>query len=214
MIITALNKQKYRQRVNVYVDGRFALALGLAVAQEAGLHTGMAVSDDDLHKLQEADARQSAYDAALRLLAYRPRSEKELRLRLARRGYAPRLVDETLARLRRLGYVDDEAFARFWTESRDSSSPRSQRLLRSELLQKGVEADTASEAVAALSDEEAAYRAASKRLRTVQEGDYVTFRRRLGDFLLRRGFSYDVIRRTVDRCWAEKGGSPADGSEA
>jgi len=174
----------------------------------------MAVSDDDLHKLQDADARQSAYDAALRLLAYRPRSEKELRLRLARRGYVPGLVDETLARLRRLGYVDDEAFARFWTESRDSSSPRSQRLLRSELLQKGVEADTASEAVADLSDEEAAYRAAGKRLRTLQEVDYQAFRRRLGDFLLRRGFSYDVIRRTVDRCWAEKSGSPTDGSEA
>jgi regulatory protein len=214
MIITAINKQKYRQRVNVYVDGRFAFALGLTVAQEAGLYTGMAVSDADLHKLQDADVRQSAYDAALRLLAYRPRSEKELRLRLARRGYAPPLVDETLARLRRLGYVDDEAFARFWTESRDSSSPRSRRLLRSELLQKGVKADTASEAVVDLSDEEAAYRAAAKRLRTVQDVDYPAFRRRLGDFLLRRGFSYDVIRRTVDRCWVEKGGSPADGSEA
>jgi regulatory protein len=173
----------------------------------------MAVSDDDLHKLQDADARQSAYDAALRLLAYRPRSEKELRLRLARRGYAPRLVDETLARLRRLGYVDDEAFARFWTESRDSSSPRSRRLLRSELLQKGVKADTAGEAVAALSDEEAAYRAASRRLPRLEEDDYKAFRRRLGDFLLRRGFSYDVIRHTVDRCWDERGGSPADRSE-
>ena len=214
MIITAIQKQKYRRRVNIYVDGRFALALGLAVAQEAGLHTGMAVSDDDLRRLQESDARQSAYDAALRLLAYRPRSEKELRLRLARRRYVPALIDETLARLRRLGYVDDEAFARFWTESRDSSSPRSRRLLRSELLQRGVNADTASDAVAALSDEEAAYRAASKRLRAVQDSDYEPFRRRLADFLLRRGFSYDVIRHTVDRCWEEKSGSPADAPEA
>lgn len=214
MIVTAIHKQKHRKRVNVYVDGRFALALGLAVAQEAGLHTGMAVGDDDLRSLQEADARQSAYDAALRLLAYRPRSEKELRLRLARRGYLPALIGETLARLRRLGYVDDEAFARFWTESRDSSSPRSRRLLRSELLQKGVNAETASEAVGALSDEEAAYRAASKRLRAAQDSDYAAFRRRMGGFLFRRGFSYEVIRRTVDRCWEEKGGSPVDDPEA
>ncbi len=213
MIVTAVNKQKHRKRVNVYVDGRFALALSVAVAQEAGLHTGMAVSDDDLRALQEADARQGAYDAALRLLAYRPRSEKELRLRLARRGHPPPLIGETVARLRRLGYVDDEAFARFWTESRDNTGPRSRRLLRSELLQKGVAADTAGEAVAAVCDEEAAYRAASKRLRAFQDSDYATFRRRLGDSLFRRGFSYEVIRRTVDRCWEEKGGSPAEDAE-
>jgi regulatory protein len=208
MIITAINKQKHRRRVNVYVDGRFAFALGVTVAQDAGLHTGMAVSEADLRALQRADARQSAYDAALRLLAYRPRSEKELRLRLARRGHASPLIEETLGRLRHLGYVDDQAFARFWTESRDGTSPRSRRLLRSELLQKGVDATTAAEAVADLSDEEAAYRAASKRLRALSDSDYEAFRRRLSDFLLRRGFSYEVIRHTVDRCWEEKDGDP------
>ena len=72
---------------------------------------------------------------------------------------------------------------------------------------------TTGQAVAAVCDEEAAYRAAGRRLRAVQDSDYETFRRRLGDFLFRRGFSYEVIRHTVDRCCEEKGGSPADNGE-
>ena len=207
MIISAIERQKRRQRVNVYGDeGRFAFALALHLAQDAGLHSGMELSQAQVNTLQEADARHSAYEAALRLLSYRPRSEKEMRRRLARRGIGLRLVDETVRQLRERGYLDDEAFARFWTESRETTSPRSQRLIAQELRVQGVDAETAAAATASVADEEAAYRAASRRLHAFRGLDYDTFRRRLGGFLVRRGFSYEVARRTMDRCWQETGG--------
>jgi len=204
MIITAIERQKRRQRVNVYVDeGRFAFALALHLAQDAGLHTGMELSEAQANALQEADASHSAYDAALRLLSYRPRSETEMRRRLARRGIGLRLIAETVQRLKERGYLDDEAFARFWTETRESTSPRSRRLIVQELRAQGVHPDTAATATTAVSDEEAAYRAASGRLHAFHGLDFDTFRRRMGGFLVRRGFSYEVARRTTDRCWRE-----------
>jgi regulatory protein len=211
VIITALERQKRRRRLNVYVDGRFALALALSLAQEKGLHTGMTVSEAELQALREEDERHGAYEAALRLLSYRPRSEKEMRMRLKRRGIAPALVEETVERLRRLHYLDDKAFARFWTESRDSISPRSRGLIRRELLFKGIDAETATSTVEDLDDEEAAYRAASKRLHAFEGLSYDVFRRRLGGFLTRRGFGYNVVRRTLERCWSEiEGGAPSE----
>lgn len=214
MIITALERQKRRRRVNVFVDGRFALALALSLAQEKGLHSEMEVTEADLRALRKEDERHSAYEAALRLLSYRPRSEKEMRFRLGRRGFAPEVVEETVKRLRRLHYLDDGAFAQFWTERRDSVSPRSRALIQSELRFKGIDAETASSTVEGLDDEEAAYRAATKRLPAVAGLSRDLFRRRLGGFLTRRGFAYDVVRRTLERCWSEVGGESGPSEES
>jgi len=64
-----------------------------------------AVSDDDLQALRDEDERRTAYESALRLLSYRPRSEKEIRTRLARRGIQPAIIEETAERLRQLHYL-------------------------------------------------------------------------------------------------------------
>jgi len=214
MIIFTIERQKRRQRVNVYGDeGRFAFALALHLAQDAGLHSGLELSEAQVNALQEADARHSAYEAALRLLSYRPRSEKEMRRRLGRRGIGLRLIDETVRQLRERGYLDDEAFARFWTETREATSPRSRRLIAQELRAQGVDTETAAAATVSVADEGAAYRAAGRRLHAFRGLDYDTFRRRLGGFLVRRGFSYEVARRTMDRCWQEASGNEADGPE-
>ena len=185
MLITGLERQPRRRRVSLFVDGRFALALATDLAAEKGLRVGMSV---------------------LRLLSYRPRSEREMRARLRRHSVDAAVIEETVARLRQAHYLDDAAFAQFWRESRQSLSPRSRRLIRSELLSKGVDADTAGATVEGVDDDEAAYRAASKRLKALAGSDYDTFRQRLGGFLTRRGFSYDVARRTIERCWGESGG--------
>lgn len=209
MRITAIEKQQRRRRANVYVDGRFALALGLEVIAEAGLRAGDEISASRLEVLRQADVRQGALNAALRLLSYRPRSQAEIRSRLARRGLPAAIIDATLERLQSLGLVDDVQFARYWVETRNQSSPRGRRLLAQELRLKGVEREVVGEALAPLSEEDAAYRAASRRAKALKNSDYSTFRRKLADYLLRRGFSLEVVLATVGGLWREVG-SPTE----
>jgi SOS response regulatory protein OraA/RecX len=76
-------------------------------------------------------------------------------------------------------------------------------LLTVELRHKGVTQEIAEQATAEISDEEAAFDAASRRLGSLRGLEYGRFRERLGAFLTRRGFSYDVARRTIERCWAD-----------
>jgi regulatory protein len=78
-------------------------------------------------------------DAAARFLEVRPRSVAETRRRLVGAGYRPELVEAAIVRLLDLGYLDDEAFARAWVESRDRAHPRGVAALRRELRQKGVD---------------------------------------------------------------------------
>jgi regulatory protein len=149
------------------------------------------------------DQRRGAIAAALRLLAIQPRSEQDLRDRLRRRAFPRHAIDAALERMRELGYLNDAAFARFWVEARQAATPRSRRALTFELGRKGVNRELAAETTAGLSDENAAFEAAQRRLRTLRGLDRATFTRRLGSFLSSRGFSYGVARRTIDRCWED-----------
>jgi len=214
VIVTAVVRKARRKKVDVYVDGELALTIGSELAVERELKPGAEISLRQIGALEYEEARRSCLAAAVMLLSYRQRSERELRERLRRKGFAKPPVDESIARLRELGYVNDASFARFYTETRQSSRPSSQRLLAIELRRKGVEASIAEEATADVSDEEAAYDAASRRLSGLRDHEYGRFRERLGSFLTRRGFSYDVARRTIDRCWAELDGAGLGGESA
>ncbi len=78
-------------------------------------------------------------DAAARFLEARPRSVDEVRRRLVRLGYRADLVEAAIGRLGDLHYLDDDAFARAWVESRDRARPRGEHALRHELALKGVD---------------------------------------------------------------------------
>ena len=147
---------------------------------------------------------QRARDAALRLLSYRARSEGEVRARLRRRFPAP-LVEEVVSALRDQALLDDAEFAKLWTADRDSLKPRSAWAIKQELLGKGVDRELAEEAVQDIDDEESGYRAGLRLAQRLQAADYVTFRRRLGGVLQRRGFSYTISRDTINRLWEDMG---------
>jgi regulatory protein len=203
--VTAIRTGKREKRVNVFLDGRFAFSLEAEVAVKQGLGVGQELSEGDIEALARADLFQRCLNAALLYLSYRPRSEAELRQRLHRRGFDGDNVEAAVVRLREQGLVNDLAFAQFWKDNRESFRPRSQRLTRLELKQKGVAEDIIDQAVAEINDEDSAYRAAVGKARTLPRADYHVFRRRLGEYLKRRGFGYGVITRTVERVWQGEG---------
>lgn len=201
--ITAIEAQKRgKDRVNVFLDGTFAFSLGMEVVEKRGLKPGQMLTDSQLEELGRADLFQKGLNAALRLLSYRPRSEAEMRLRLRRR-FDEEITDRVLLWLKERNMVDDVAFARFWRENRDSHSPRGRRLLQLELRQKGVDPQLVAEVMEGIDEEDSAYRAASRKVRLWAREDHDTFSRKLGAFLRRRGFDYEVIRHTVERLWWE-----------
>lgn len=204
MKITALEAQPRRaERRNVFVDGAFALALDEALVLEFGLYVGREVSQADLELWRGADLFQQTLDHALNFITFRPRSREEVRRHLLGRKVAQDLTDKVLAKLETLGVLSDQQFAEFWVENREQFNPRSARALGMELRQKGVDRETIDAAVAPERDEERALAAARKKLRGVEQADYQTFRKRLGDYLLRRGFSYGVASATVRQLWEE-----------
>jgi regulatory protein len=215
MKITALEPQVTNpERINVFVDGRFLLGVNASVVFQMGLEPEQELQPVQLEELRSEAAMQQAVDRAYNYLSYRPHSREEVRRYLRRKETPPAIIDAALARLEQLDLVNDHTFASFWVESREQFSPRGARALKNELRMKGVEREVVEELIDDEKDEERALLAGRKKalsLVRIPTMDFATFRTRLGSFLQRRGFGYEVSTRTVRALWKELG--EEDGEE-
>jgi regulatory protein len=200
--ITAIDVQKRTpNRVNVHLDGEFAFGLARIVA--AWLRVGQELSDEKIEQLQAEDARERAFQQAMLFLSYRARSEAEIRQNLRKHEIPDPVIEQTLERLRQEGLANDHQFARAWVENRSTFRPRSRRLMAMELRQKGLNDEAVASAVAHVDDEGLAYEAAQKKVARYKHLEWNEFRKKLSDFLARRGFSYSVVAPVVTRIWNE-----------
>jgi regulatory protein len=200
--ITALVAQKKNpDRINVYLDGRFAF--GLAAIEAVRLRRGQVLTDGDIERLQAADDVEKAREQALRFLSNRPRSAWEVRQNLLKAGYGDATIDRVLERLRSVALVDDAAFARYWIENRTQFKPRGERALRQELRRKGVDREVIDAALeeGGQADDQAAIQAALAKADRYRQLPRPEFAQKLGAYLARRGFDYETVREAVQVAW-------------
>lgn len=205
-VITRLEFQKRnKERVNVYLDGEFAFGLTLNAALP--LKSGQELTPEALQALKAQDTFERAYIKALNFLSYRVRSEWEVRQNLKKRTKANRdlpddaVIDTVLDRLRAKGYVNDVDFAAEWIDNRRRFRPRGRWALATELRQKRLSQAIIDQALAGFDDDAAAAALAARQAPKLSKLDYQTFRHKLGQFLARRGFSYDTIKPAVADAW-------------
>ncbi len=200
--ITAIVVQKKNpKRVNIYLDGEFAF--GLARITAAWLQTGQTLDEEKIANLQTEDSREKALQQALLFLSYRVRSENEISQNLRKHEYTEPVIEETLERLRRDGFANDNEFARAWVENRNTFRPRGRRALTMELRQKGIDDSTIESVLEDVDDEALAYEAGLKKAGKLKVQEWSEFRKKVSEFLVRRGFSYSVIAPIVSRLWSE-----------
>jgi len=199
--ITAIEPQKNRSRVNIHLDGEFAFGLDRFVA--AWLKPGQELSDAKIAALQAEDARERAYQQAMLFLSFRARSEKEIRQNLRKHEIPAAVIEQTLEKLRAAGLANDNQFARIWVENRNTFRPRSRRALTMELRQKGLDDETVHAALADVDENALAYESAAKRAGRLNGLEWSEFRKKLSEYLARRGFPYPVITTVVTRVWNE-----------
>lgn len=207
MRITALQPQRNNpERINVFIDGRFQLGVNALLVHEMKLAVDQDIAPAQLEQLRREEVLQQAVDRTLNFLSFRPRSRTEIRQYLRRKNTPPELIEAVFERLDRLELVNDRDFASFWIENRDQFNPRGAQALKHELRAKGVTREVVDELVDNESDEERALQAGRKKATSLlmQHGmDYATFYRRLGSYLQRRGFQFDIIRKTTKTLWEE-----------
>jgi len=210
--ITALTRQKRNpDRINVFIDGAFAF--GLAEITAAYLRVGQTMSPEEIEKLQGADQVEKAKDVAIRYIEYRPRSVAETRRHLQKKEYPDAVIEQVVERLEAVNLLNDADFARYWVEQRETFKPRSKIAIQQELRQKGIDRTLIDTAVTDVDELAAATQAAEAKARRWGTLPEQQFRQKLGGFLQRRGFGYDIVREVTEALWAEYGTEDSEAND-
>lgn len=202
--ISAITPQKHNQnRVSISLDGSYAFSLDRYTA--AWLVVGAELSDAEIERLLAKDEVESAYVRVMRFLATRARSQRELEQYLHGKGYEESVSEAVLKRLEADGYLDDARFASEWLENRATFRPRSHAQVRAELRLKGISEEVISETLekTEYKDEDLAIEAARKAFRQFEKQEWETFRVKMGNALMRRGFNYTVAQEATKKIWDE-----------
>lgn len=210
MIITKIRRVRGRKpRYIIEFDGASALEVSDWTIGRFGLCTGDAIDDLKRSQIAAAEAEAQAKNIAINFLSYRPRSRKEIETHLVKKGFDEIIVEQAAEKLQSLGMINDLAFARMFVRDRLQRNKIGTTLLRQQLIQKGIARtmiDTVcAEIITPEQQQQAAREAAAKYQQRSQRRNKKRSpieaqrqKKRLFDFLIRRGFSIDLARQTVE----------------
>ncbi len=142
-------------------------------------------------------------NAAVRLLAYRDRSVNEIRERLKQKEFQPAVISRVVEELASFGYLDDEKFAKIYSESLARNKKVGPRYILNGLAKKGIKREIAQNAVSELFDDPAAEEIEIRKLAEQKIPGYkksltpLQKKKRIYNFLIRRGFSYHAVMRVI-----------------
>lgn len=193
MKITDIKQQQKRtDRYAVYVDDKYAFSLGESELINSGLRKNLEITGQELKDHQGRAEEDKAYDRVLRLLAMRPRSEREVRDYLKRKKYEPELIDNILNKLSNRGWVNDVTFAQWWVDQRRSMKAMSKRRLYQELRKKYIDNEIINEVLGndETNEREVLKELIAKKRKITRYQDNL----KLMQYLSRQGYNYDDIK--------------------
>lgn len=206
MIITKIKRLRgKRQRYSVHLDGVPALELSDWTIGKYGLRTGDDLDEHTVDKIKSTEAETQAKNIAINYLSYRQRSSKEIIDHLIKKGFTRECAEDVTHKLQSVQMVNDLEFARAFVRDRLKRKPTGQALLRMQLLAKGITSSMADMVLAELispqSQQTSALQAAKRKIQLTKYSkrnlDEEKRKKRLLDFLLRRGFSYEIALKTI-----------------
>ena len=194
--ISALKAQKRKNRVNVFIDGVFSFGLDLDNVLLNSLKVGKEISEEEILKLKDSGEYAKMYDKLLRFLGVRPRSEKEIKDYFKRKNAPPQYQEKMLSKLIDLNFVNDKEFAEWWTRQRLEFKNKPKKIIKMELIQKGIARDVVEDVLNSFEvDEGVQIKKHLEKIKDRWKGkDPADRKKKYVEYLLRRGYSWEKIK--------------------
>jgi len=193
---------KRNNRYSVFLDDEFAFGLDQDVLIKSGIARGDELSEEQIDKILDLEEKKKAKDKAIRLLAVRARSKKEIYDRLHQAKFSEQVIGWVVSELERLELLNDAKFAVMFARNRMVTKPVGEFLLKQELRAKGLSGEEIQKGVQAayleVSEAKVARDLAVRAKRKYRNLDEIKARQKTNNFLLRRGFSWDIVNDIMD----------------
>ena len=208
--ITSIEPQKRRKgRFNIYVDGQFSFALDENLLAKNMLAVGKSLTDDQIEKLIKENEAGKLFDASLRFLSYRPRSEKEVadflvkkiakseKIKFTEASQSP-VISQIITRLKKQSFLNDKEFADWWVKARTSSQPKGPYLIKRELAGKGIDKEIIEKAISKIKNQtELGRNVIEKKIKTWKKLTNLELKNKIYQHLARRGFDSAAIKEVI-----------------
>lgn len=202
-------QKKKKNRLNIYIDGNYSFGADIETVIKFQLKPGKIISQKTILEIVKKEELTRLFDSSLKFLSYRPRSQKEVKQYIIqkiskkeqlkyREASESSLIVEIIKKLKKYKYINDLEFAKWWIESRNKSLPKGQRLIKSELIQKGIDREIIDKVLGNLVNQtELAKQAMNKKIKKWHKLSAIDFKKKTHIYLASRGFDFDTIRETV-----------------
>lgn len=200
LVITRVERQKKSDHRYIIHFGVHSMTVHEDVMIKYRMITGSSFMKNELEEIVVADERQRGYVEGLRYLARKPRTALEMARRLQEKEIGETIIAEVVQRLQQEGFIDDPSYAKQWTEQRMLNQRKGKLWIRQELREKGIDKSLISEALEQITPEQeldSALQTARKKWNLIR-GDVNDKRRKTGAFLMRRGFSGEMVRQVLN----------------
>jgi len=193
MVVTEVSIcKRNKNRVNVYTDGEFAFACYNETAVKNGLKKGAHISAAMAGEIAAEDGRLYAFNVALKYVASKMRTQKEIENKLKEKKIEAGVIADTLGKLEEYGYIDGEEYARIYAA--ELSAKYGEKMVINKLVERGIDRGLAAELAARLRNTDV-LREQALMLERRYSGDEPRKRKqKMIRTLMARGFSYDDIR--------------------
>ena len=199
MKITNIELQKNQKRYNIYIDNKFAFGLTDELRFKFGLKIDDNIEQDYIDNVLRAEEQLKVTNHALNLLSFRQRSSKEIYTALKRKGYEDSYIEVTIRYLELNKYIDDRAFAISFINDKRNLNKYGSNRIKYELYNKGISKEIIEETLDVNTDDEymIALEVANKKIATYKGQDNNSVYNKLGGFLQRKGYSYDLVSKVL-----------------
>ncbi|CEH33130.1 recombination regulator RecX [Romboutsia lituseburensis] len=201
-IITKIEAQKKdKNRVNIYVNDEFFLAIFTELVYELNLKKGMLIEKEHLKEILDKEMYVKAKNKALNILSKADQSERKIREKLSNE-FEEYTINEVIDFLKNNKFIDDELLASKIVNTNINLNKCGKNKIRQNLYNKGINSESISEALCEIDENiefENAMYLAKKRYQRVKNEDKRKIYQKISQHLAYKGFNYDIIKKVLNK---------------
>lgn len=201
MLITKLviNK-KNTNLVDIYIEDEYFATLNNTDVFNLKLIKGKDISFEDIREIKYKENYQICLSKAINYISYKPRTKKEVERKLKQDNFDDYVIENVINKLKEYNYIDDKKYIESFINNKLSSKPIGKYRIKQELIDKGIDRVIIEEKISEyeIDDLHNIIMLIKKKIKDKNQINEIKYKRRLINFLLRRGFDLSSINKGID----------------
>ncbi|WP_129595960.1 regulatory protein RecX [Anaerophilus nitritogenes] len=201
-IITKIERQKNKERINIYIDDAFFMGIDLEILYKLHLKEGQSIEQERIKEMIYEEMYIKAKNKSFQILKFSGRTQKEMEKKLKNHGYEDHIIDRVINFLIEYGWINDEEMAKYLVKNKLEGKKYGKNRIKQELYQKGVDHEFVENALKEEFNEEREYENARllalRKRKSIKDEDPQKIYEKIGRYLVYKGYGYDLIRKVLN----------------